>query len=573
MASVLALPALPAWAQQESVSVTFKNNTQGTVRVYWLNNNQEHLYKTLKPGESGAQPTYTTHVWIVRDASDHELNRVTVAANSHEILAAPSDNPAQAQKTTSLDKSIEGLPWSPGFNIGVGVDPVTGGLAGTPFTPPMVTSESKKTSRDTAMYISSEEDLNQEVEASVSGKYNIQPGMSANASASYLNKVSYSENSTTLILKHTISFGYEEAVNFEFTTEARKLMDADPAMSKFREAYGDYYVSAQEKGAQIVILYKLTASSAKELNEFKASIGVQADELMSAEGSTRFQREASKKNVKMSTDIFMEGYSGTPPGGPWDPDKLYEALDWFKANAQGIPVKFQLKHYVTLNPNFPTTIDVNPNVFVELRQLYDNVWEARALYGGLPQDYKDRLRVKYRALEDGVSAQGRKALARDLEARQALNQTSSALLAELRTLAARKDFYLRVKAAIKDEPGKGAAIGCRKEPWTYGFTSYDKDPVAVQIKSERQNYAEDWRVGWRENTFQLAPGKDDNKLIVGWQVISNWGGDHNGDWWRESANPILLSKVGLVHVKSEYDRGANWSVIWYYVDSKDYLFD
>jgi len=91
MASVLVLPALPAWAQQESVSVTFKNNTQGTVRVYWLNNNQEQLYQTLKPGESAARQTYTTHVWIVRDASDHELRRVTVAANTHEVLAAPSD--------------------------------------------------------------------------------------------------------------------------------------------------------------------------------------------------------------------------------------------------------------------------------------------------------------------------------------------------------------------------------------------------------------------------------------------------------------------------------------------------
>lgn len=485
--------------------------------------------------------------------------------------AAPAKPANPGNGTTSLDKSIEGLPWSSGFNLGVGVDPVTGGLAGTPFTPPMVTSVDKKSSKDTAMYISSEEDLNQEVEASVSGKYNIQPGMSANASTSYLNKVSYSENSTTLVLKHTISFGYEEAVNFQFTKEARKLMDEQP--KKFREAYGDYFVSAQEKGAQFVVLYKLTASSAKELNEFKASVGVQADELMSAEGSTRFQREASKKNIKMSTDILMEGYTGTPPGGPWDPDKLYQALDWFKANAAGIPTKFQLKHYVTLNPNFPTTIDIDPNVFVELRQLYDNLWEARSLYNGLPKDYRDRLRVRYRAFEDGVSAQGRKALAKNLEARQGLNQTSNVLLAELHTIAARRDFYFKVKAAIKDEPGKGAANGCRKEAWTYGFTTYDKDPVAVQIKSERQNYAEDWRIGWRENTFQLAPDKENSKLIVGWQVISNWGGDHNGDWWRESANNILLSKSGLVHVKSEYDRGTNWSVIWYHVDSKDYLFE
>ncbi len=152
--------------------------------------------------------------------------------------------PQQAQ--TSLEKSIEGLPWSPGFSIGVGVDPVTGGLAGTPFVAPTITSESKKSSTETGRYISSEEDMNQEVEASVSGKYNIQPGVTASASASYLNKVSYSESSTTLILKHLTSFGYDEAVNFEFTPNAKRIMDEAPA--KFREAYGDYFVSALSVG-------------------------------------------------------------------------------------------------------------------------------------------------------------------------------------------------------------------------------------------------------------------------------------------------------------------------------------
>jgi hypothetical protein len=31
--------------------------------------------------------------------------------------------------------------------------------------------------------------------------------------------------------------------------------------------------------------------------------------------------------------------------------------------------------------------------------------------------------------------------------------------------------------------------------------------------------------------------------------------------------------VGSIHVKSEYDRGTDWTVIWYYVDATDYLFD
>jgi hypothetical protein len=31
--------------------------------------------------------------------------------------------------------------------------------------------------------------------------------------------------------------------------------------------------------------------------------------------------------------------------------------------------------------------------------------------------------------------------------------------------------------------------------------------------------------------------------------------------------------VGSIRVKSEYDRGTDWTVIWFYADAKEYLFD
>jgi hypothetical protein len=269
MASVLVLPALPAWAQQQSVSVTFKNNTQGTVRVYWLNNNQEQLYQTLKPGESGAQQTYTTHVWIVRDASDHELSRVTVAANTHEILAAPSD-----QRGT-----------------------------------PNATDTNPKAQKDTK--------------------------------------------------------------------------SEDPA----------------------------------------------------------------------------------------------------KAGTQSLPSS--------------------------------------------------------------------------------------------ETIAARREFFEKVRGMQKKEPATGAHHGDRtyREPWLFGYSSYDQNPVAVKIQSLQQSYSEEWTLGYRENTMRFGP--DPSKRIVGWKVISNteYPDQVNGDWWKETNGPILLGNVGSIHFKSQYARGTHWSVIWYYVDARDYPFD
>jgi hypothetical protein len=103
LASVLVLAVVPAWAQQVSTTVTFRNNSQGTARLYWLNgDNQEQLYGTLNPGESGQQQTYTTHVWIVRDADGKQLNRVTIDASTRVILALPGDSPDRPNTNTAV---------------------------------------------------------------------------------------------------------------------------------------------------------------------------------------------------------------------------------------------------------------------------------------------------------------------------------------------------------------------------------------------------------------------------------------------------------------------------------------
>jgi hypothetical protein len=159
------------------------------------------------------------------------------------------------------------------------------------------------------------------------------------------------------------------------------------------------------------------------------------------------------------------------------------------------------------------------------------------------------------------------------------------------TIAARREFFEKVKTARKNEPATGARHAGRgpDKPWLFGYSSYDQNPVAVQIQSLKQDYREDWRIGYpyRENSMRFGP--DPSKRIVGWQVISNRtpglaplheGNRHlgeqfelNGDWWKESNGPILLGNVGSIHVKSRDHRGTDWSVIWYYVDAKDYPFD
>jgi hypothetical protein len=547
--------------------------------VYWLNNNQEQLYQTLKPGESGVQQTYTAHVWTVRDASNRELSRVTVAANTREILAAPSDqrgtpNATASQKTTSLPQTIY-LPAAPGLRPGAGYDALTGIAAHSAVAPPTLSGERNKSSHESVQFISSDEDLNREVEASVSAQATVDPSLEFSASSSYLNKVRYSDKSTSLVVKFTTTFGYDSSQSFQMLDEARQLMTSDPVA--FRDAYGDYFVAGEERAAQFVAVYRLTANSAQELHDFKAKVGARASGTAEGEAAVRFMQEASRSNIRWEIDVIEEGYTGTNTSGdPWTPERVYQALTTFKANSVGIPVKVELKTYNAVVPTYPNKIDIDPDVYVELRSLRANVWKARSMYNRLPKEYRDRLQGRFHAFSLKFDSNQSKLGTDERKAtREQLRGEGDTLLADLRTYDVRRTFYLKVMSKAPAEPATNARLGGRRQPWLYGYSSYDLDPAAVQIKSETQDFLHDYYVGqparW-ENTFQFG-SVTDSKMIVGWQVISLWGDDHNGEWWKVSDAPILGTNMGLVHTKGEYARGSKWKVIWYYVDdAKDYRF-
>src|SRR5262249_8129514 len=152
-------------------------------------------------------------------------------------------------------------------------------------------------------------------------------------------------------------------------------------------------------------------------------------------------QEAKKKNIQWKIDLTMDGYNGNPPAsGPWDPDSVYRTLAWFRDNAVGIPVGVMLKHYSTVAPGYPPTVDVDPGVFVQLKDLYSNFWEARSIYNSLPEVYKNQLRQRFDNFIQGVIA-NRQNLPTDLNARARLADSGNELIRDLRVHSARKAFY------------------------------------------------------------------------------------------------------------------------------------
>jgi hypothetical protein len=493
---------------------------------------------------------------------DNEIQRVDALIERPFILKRK----IIGEQKTELDQVISDLPWLDGFVFGAGIDAITASMAGSavkPFTPQQRTVKSLS---EHYRFVQSDSELNREVEASASGKYNIE-GVTINASASYLGKIKYSELIITLIAQYeSVYDGYDEADSYELTDEATTLI-SEP--DKFRKAYGDYFVAGGRRGSSFLAVYTCKATSVENMDEFKASFGGEAPEVFSAEVSTRFMQAASQHNISISLDLFMDGIQGKSPSGPWTPEKILNALKWFKAHEQGKARRAKLKHYSTIKPNYTRMIDVAPDVFVELRQLYTKVWDIRSLYASSPEYYRNQLKMDYTALDYGVVS-NQKNLVTDKDKRLDYQKKADVLLSELSDVFARMDFYFKVKKAVGTEPSQNAAIseGKGQQHWLYGYSVYTKSS-AVVINSMTLNNNQSGHVGWREHTFEFGP--DGNYLIVGWQVISNWHDGTNGSWWK-AINQILLTDQAAVHVKSKYGRGLDWSFVVYYVDAKDYQF-
>jgi hypothetical protein len=277
-----------------------------------------------------------------------------------------------------------------------------------------------------------------------------------------------------------------------------------------------------------------------------------------------------KCNVSVSTDLYMQGYSGIPPNGPWTPDKVVKALGWFKKNEQGIDLAAKLRHYSTIEPTFPRTVGVSPEVFADLHGLYTTVWDVRSGYASMPRHYQDRYKQEFRELDEGVMA-NQHALATDSGKRLQFRRLADALLSKINDVFSRMDFYHKVKSKVGAEPGKDQVVveGTGQQKWLYGYSTYTKSNAVVINKMEMRHSEKGKAFDFCQHTFEFGP--DDKNLIVGWEVVSNWGDGTNGEW-SKVVDQILLTGHAAVHVKSQLFRGFDWTVWFYYVAARDYDF-
>ncbi|MBB4661163.1 hypothetical protein [Conexibacter arvalis] len=468
---------------------------------------------------------------------------------------------------TELNPVLAGIPWLDGFELRAGVDAVTGGITGSALEKTPVDEWRTKTSSEQYTFIQSQRDLSNEIEIGASGRYNIE-GVTVSASVEYLTRVHYSELAVTLIARfesHCVD--YDRLAEARLTDRARRLLESDP--ERFRYAYGDYFVAGGRRASRFTAVYTCTSRTVDKMQEFKSRIGASMPEVFSAEGSARFKETARSSDVDISTHVFMEGTDGDyPGGGQWTPDKVIEALAWFKQHQRGVYLTALLCHYNTIEPSYPRTVDVAPQAFAELRRLYLSAWDVRAQYASCPPHYKEQLSGEFRTFTSRLEA-SKDDLVTDVKLRGDMQQACDLLGARLKAVYDRLEAYLRVTQAVRDEPRKDEAIeeGTGRQSWLYGIRDWVKSD-AVTIHRNDSRYEEKWQIGWREATIGFSNSK---ALVVGWEVVSDWGDGTNGQWWKTTEQNLLRDQA-YVHVKSQYDRGCAWTLHVYYVDAVDYQF-
>jgi hypothetical protein len=467
--------------------------------------------------------------------------------------------------TTELDAVLTGVPWGEGFDFNKGVDAITGSLMPSAIEPASPVERTVKKSAESYRFVQSESELDSEIETAVSGKYNIE-GVTVSGSAEYVQKIKFSELAITLVASYRSEYdGYDEISQPQLTAQAKGLIGDH---GKFRHQYGDYFVKGGKRGSTFYAVYVCQSRSESSMSEFKAKLGAETPDVFSAEGSARFMQAAKEHSISVSADLWMDGYEGASPSGPWTPEKIIEALAWFKQHEKGVHIRGELMHYSALDPSYPRSVDVAPEVFVALKKLYTALWTVRALYGSCPPNYQGNFTERYNDLINETTARQAE-LATDSALRAACQQKTDTLRAGLTEVFDRMVFASKVRDAIGTEPGPGHSTDdSGRRSYFYGYNQYPRSS-AVAIKMDSENYADVWQIGYRDHVFDW---RHEDRLVVGWEVVSNWADGTNG-WWRQDSSPsVLMTHRANVYVKSWYDRGCNWTLNVWWVDAKDYDF-
>lgn len=492
------------------------------------------------------------------------VEEITPASPANLDLGHDLASAIVAPQDSDLAMILSNVTWKDDFDLGVGVDAVTGMTAVPAVEVFNVEKHDIQKGRQSVNWVRSESKLREEIGAAISGSYNA-VAVSVDNRNRYLEELRFSSVSTTLLAVYQFeNTDYDQAPRsaYRLTDEARSLL-AHP--EKFRSQYGDYFIAGGKRGAKCIVLYQCQARSIAKLKSFQSAVGG-GNEIFSSKGSTKFSKAAEKYGISITIRVDYVGIRGQQPALPKTPGEVPGIIEKFKKQAAGTYVRAKMVHYASLAPELPRTVAVSPDVFSDLHQLYGKVWEARSLFGSAPDHYQRDYKTRLQQLNDDVQS-NQSRLPNDRKLRQRCHHQVDSLLSDLRLVRDRQELYFLALDARSTEPRKGHEIEPRSTgtlKWLYGRTGFSRHGSRVTVHHDKL----DWK-GMDDHSYRFGP--DQERLIVGWQVHSLRSDGLNGRWWKD-VDHILVTNHGVVSITNDTWRVADYEVTYYWVDARDYRF-
>jgi hypothetical protein len=452
-------------------------------------------------------------------------------------------------------------PWHKDYKLGLGVDAETGQLRASAVEPFEVKDEPQMSPTYVYSLVQSESDVSSMISGSAQGSYNME-GVTMSAGTSFLDSLTVSELAVTLVAQVSVN-------KSQYSLAPKYKLSVTPGPD-FRDKYGDYFVAGYRAASSLYVVYQCRFTSVEQRLKFTATLAAEVPQVMTAKGSTEFEKTAKESNATVNIRISAHGVNSpipTPPGeSGWTPANILTVLlPWFEKSLALDPLDAYLMHYRVIDPSISGEVPISPFVFSQLAFLYDRFWLARSHFHTCPDFGRRLVDEPYKKLEKAIEAY-QASLPSDEAKIESLTNETKELLQTFHEIANRQVFSTQVGAAGRAEPARGQNFDADKGTvrWGYGFQRSTLPGVLVTSLSD--SVAAEWKFGWREHVFSF---RDSARLIVGWDIICNWDDGTGGDW-HKACDQVIGQSAGEVYVKSDYDRGYSWTIVWHHVDASLY---
>jgi hypothetical protein len=262
-----------------------------------------------------------------------------------------------------MDQSIN-VPWTSGMNYGMGVNLLTGDIAGKAINPGEITGPTKAEGQTVSynlLLINSMEELYSSLGMSIeaSGHYGL---FKASGKAQYANESKFNSQSTFLLARCVVQNAFMQAEEPQIKPEAADLIVKNE--KKFQDRYGDGFVRGMQTGGEFFVVISITSGSKEEQTTVAASLQAQyggraAGGKVKAEGQGETASTTSNSEIRIST--YQRGGIGTQQSLATDVESVMKRLTEFPAQVQEFPIPYevQVASYHTLAlPEGPNPIDV-----------------------------------------------------------------------------------------------------------------------------------------------------------------------------------------------------------------------